>query len=71
MKLMTGQSGHAKTSFPVVVATVNKWELEGAKQEELAELREMFERQLPQLRTAGHRFGQNRAGAGPAARGDP
>ena len=35
-----------------VVIAVNKWDLETAKQERLKELREMFERLLPQLRGA-------------------
>ena len=35
-----------------VIIAVNKWDLEGEKQEKLAELKEQFERLLPQLRGA-------------------
>ncbi len=42
----------AETEGRAVVVAVNKWDLEGEKQEKLAELREMFERLLPQLRGA-------------------
>ncbi|MFD1912344.1 ribosome biogenesis GTPase Der [Halodurantibacterium flavum] len=42
----------AETEGRAVVVAVNKWDLEEAKQEKLAELREMFERLLPQLRGA-------------------
>jgi len=35
-----------------VVIAVNKWDLEDARQEKLAELKEMFDRLLPQLRGA-------------------
>jgi GTP-binding protein len=42
----------AETEGRAVVLAVNKWDLEGEKQEKLAELREMFERLLPQLRGA-------------------
>ena len=35
-----------------VVVAVNKWDLEGEKQEKLAELKEAFTRLLPQLRGA-------------------
>lgn len=43
---------YAETEGRAVVIAVNKWDLEGGKQEKLAELREMFERLLPQLRGA-------------------
>jgi GTP-binding protein len=43
---------YAETEGRAVVVAVNKWDLEGEKQEKLAELREMFERLLPQLRGA-------------------
>ncbi len=42
----------AETEGRAVVIAVNKWDLEGEKQEKLAELKEMFERLLPQLRGA-------------------
>ncbi len=42
----------AETEGRAVVVAVNKWDLEGEKQEKLAELKEMFERLLPQLRGA-------------------
>jgi GTPase len=42
----------AETEGRAVVVAVNKWELEGEKQEKLAELKEMFDRLLPQLRGA-------------------
>lgn len=42
----------AETEGRAVVIAVNKWDLEGEKQEKLAELKEMFERFLPQLRGA-------------------
>jgi GTP-binding protein len=42
----------AETEGRAVVLAVNKWDLEGEKQEKLAALREMFERLLPQLRGA-------------------
>ncbi len=43
---------YAETEGRAVVIAVNKWDLEGEKQEKLAELKEMFERFLPQLRGA-------------------
>ncbi len=43
---------YAETEGRAVVMAVNKWDLEGGKQEKLAELRETFERLLPQLRGA-------------------
>jgi GTP-binding protein len=43
---------YAETEGRAVVVAVNKWDLEGEKQEKLTELREMFERLLPQLRGA-------------------
>ena len=43
---------YAETEGRAVVVAVNKWDLEGDKQEKLTELREMFERLLPQLRGA-------------------
>jgi GTP-binding protein len=43
---------YAETEGRAVVIAVNKWDLEGEKQEKLAEVREMFERLLPQLRGA-------------------
>jgi GTP-binding protein len=43
---------YAETEGRAVVLAVNKWDLEGEKQEKLAELKEMFERLLPQLRGA-------------------
>jgi GTP-binding protein len=42
----------AETEGRAVVVAVNKWDLEGEKQEKLAELKDMFERLLPQLRGA-------------------
>ncbi|MFV0491859.1 MAG: ribosome biogenesis GTPase Der [Pseudorhodobacter sp.] len=42
----------AETEGRAVVVAVNKWDVEEAKQEKLAELKEMFERLLPQLRGA-------------------
>jgi GTP-binding protein len=42
----------AETEGRAVVVAVNKWDLEGEKQEKLAALKEMFERLLPQLRGA-------------------
>jgi len=42
----------AETEGRAVVIAVNKWDLEGDKQEKLAELKEMFDRLLPQLRGA-------------------
>jgi GTPase len=42
----------AETEGRAVVVAVNKWDLEGDKQEKLAELKEMFDRLLPQLRGA-------------------
>ena len=42
----------AETEGRAVVVAVNKWDLEGEKQEKLAELKEMFDRLLPQLRGA-------------------
>ncbi len=42
----------AETEGRAVVVAVNKWDLEGEKQEKLAELKEAFERLLPQLRGA-------------------
>ncbi len=42
----------AETEGRAVVVAVNKWDLEEDKQEKLNELREMFERLLPQLRGA-------------------
>ena len=43
---------YAETEGRAVVVAINKWDLEGEKQEKLAELKEMFERLLPQLRGA-------------------
>ncbi|MES2845310.1 MAG: ribosome biogenesis GTPase Der [Pseudomonadota bacterium] len=43
---------YAESEGRAVVVAVNKWDLEGEKQEKLAELKEMFERLLPQLRGA-------------------
>ncbi len=43
---------YAETEGRAVVVAVNKWDLEGEKQQKLTELREMFERFLPQLRGA-------------------
>jgi len=42
----------AETEGRAVVVAVNKWDLEDDKQGKLAELKEMFERLLPQLRGA-------------------
>ncbi len=42
----------AETEGRAVVIAVNKWDLEDEKQSKLLELREMFERSLPQLRGA-------------------
>ncbi len=42
----------AETEGRAVVVAVNKWDLEDEKQEKLAEVKEMFERLLPQLRGA-------------------
>jgi GTP-binding protein len=42
----------AETEGRAVVIAVNKWDLEDEKQEKLVELKEMFERLLPQLRGA-------------------
>ena len=42
----------AETEGRAIVIAVNKWDLEDEKQEKLAELKEMFERMLPQLRGA-------------------
>ena len=42
----------AETEGRAVVVAINKWDLEGETQEKLAELKEMFERSLPQLRGA-------------------
>ncbi len=42
----------AETEGRAVVVAINKWDLEGEKQEKLAELKEMFGRLLPQLRGA-------------------
>jgi GTP-binding protein len=42
----------AETEGRAVVVAVNKWDLEDDKQEKLREIREMFERLLPQLRGA-------------------
>ncbi|MGB8812150.1 MAG: ribosome biogenesis GTPase Der [Paracoccaceae bacterium] len=43
---------YAETEGRAVVIAVNKWDLEDEKQEKLTELRDMFERFLPQLRGA-------------------
>ena len=43
---------YAESEGRAVVVAVNKWDLEGEKQEKLAELKEMFDRLLPQLRGA-------------------
>ena len=43
---------YAETEGRAVVVAVNKWDLEDEKQEKLAELKEMFDRLLPQLRGA-------------------
>ena len=43
---------YAETEGRAVVLAVNKWDLEGEKQEKLTALKEMFERFLPQLRGA-------------------
>jgi GTP-binding protein len=42
----------AESEGRAVVVAVNKWDLEGDKQEKLADLKEMFDRLLPQLRGA-------------------
>jgi len=42
----------AETEGRAVVVAVNKWDLEDEKQEKLADLKEMFERLLPQLKGA-------------------
>ncbi|WP_136682765.1 ribosome biogenesis GTPase Der [Falsirhodobacter xinxiangensis] len=42
----------AETEGRAVVVAVNKWDLEDEKQEKMAELKEMFDRLLPQLRGA-------------------
>ncbi|WP_045389545.1 ribosome biogenesis GTPase Der [Falsirhodobacter sp. alg1] len=42
----------AETEGRAVVVAINKWDLEDDKQDKLAELKEMFERLLPQLRGA-------------------
>lgn len=42
----------AESEGRAVVVAVNKWDLEEEKQEKLAELKEMFDRLLPQLRGA-------------------
>ncbi len=42
----------AETEGRAVVIAVNKWDLETERQEKLADLKEMFERLLPQLRGA-------------------
>jgi GTP-binding protein len=42
----------AETEGRAVVVAVNKWDLEDEKQEKLAQVKEMFERLLPQLRGA-------------------
>lgn len=42
----------AETEGRAVVLAVNKWDLEGDKQDKLSALKEMFERLLPQLRGA-------------------
>ncbi len=43
---------YAETEGRAVVVAINKWDLEEARQEKLAELKDMFERLLPQLRGA-------------------
>jgi GTP-binding protein len=43
---------YAETEGRAVVVAVNKWDLEDEKQDKLAQLRESFERLLPQLRGA-------------------
>ncbi len=43
---------YAETEGRAVVVAVNKWDLEDEKQEKLSELKEMFDRLLPQLRGA-------------------
>ena len=43
---------YAESEGRAVVVAVNKWDLEDEKQEKLAELKEMFDRLLPQLRGA-------------------
>ncbi len=47
-----GSRTYAETEGRAVVVAVNKWDLEDDKQEKLAELKEMFDRLLPQLRGA-------------------
>jgi GTPase len=42
----------AESEGRAVVIAINKWDLEGEKQEKLAELKDLFERSLPQLRGA-------------------
>ncbi len=42
----------AETEGRAVVVAINKWDLEADRQDKLAELKEMFERLLPQLRGA-------------------
>ncbi|WP_112309747.1 ribosome biogenesis GTPase Der [Pseudogemmobacter bohemicus] len=42
----------AETEGRAVVVAINKWDLETERQDKLAELKEMFERLLPQLRGA-------------------
>ena len=55
----------AETEGRAVVVAINKWDLEGEKQEKLAELKEMFERSAAAVarRAADHGVGQDRAGA--------
>ncbi|MDP2083167.1 MAG: ribosome biogenesis GTPase Der [Pseudotabrizicola sp.] len=43
---------YAESEGRAVVVAVNKWDLEDEKQDKLAELKEMFDRLLPQLRGA-------------------
>ncbi|MCB6177455.1 ribosome biogenesis GTPase Der [Rhodobacter sp. Har01] len=43
---------YAETEGRAVIVAVNKWDLETERQEKLVELKEMFERLLPQLRGA-------------------
>ena len=43
---------YAESEGRAVVVAVNKWDLEDEKQDKLADLKEMFERLLPQLRGA-------------------
>jgi GTP-binding protein len=54
----------AETEGRAVVVAVNKWDLEDDKQEKLAELKEMFERLLPQLRGAPLVTGRAKTGRG-------